>query len=285
MKKHTWIKLIKYIGISSGLALIFLLFYFFILLEPSNNRNWESGTEKLPSIRIKSNLITILDVRDFHFQSGKITLTNYISRTVDINNLEKVWFIVEPFSKFSGVAHTYFVFDFKEEEPIAVSVEARREKGEDYSALAGIFNQYELIYIWGTESDETIRRVIYEKNKLYMYPLKISPEGARNLFLQLAEQTQSLELNPRFYNTLFSNCTNELAKSANRIKPNAVPLNIALFLPGYSVKELYKLGYLPKKFSVDQLQQKYFISDYVQENYQLADFSDKLRDYLNSIDE
>lgn len=32
---------------------------------------------------------------------------------------------------------------------------------------------YELIYVWGTESDETIRRVVFEDNKLYMCAINL----------------------------------------------------------------------------------------------------------------
>lgn len=257
------------------------LIYIFIILKPSNNRNWEFGQERLASIKIDNNLVTIQGIRDFHFQPKKITSTDYINRTVDINDLEKVWFVMEPFGKIKAVAHTYFIFDFKNQEPLAVSVEARREKGEKYNAILGDFNQYELIYIWGTESDETIRRVLFEENKIYMYPLNISSSGAKELFLQMAQKTHELETQPRFYNTLISNCTNELAKSANKVKPNAIPFNLALFLPGYSVNELYKLGYLPTNVPVDQLPIKYYISNFVKENYNEPDFSNKLRSYLN----
>lgn len=283
-KKVTYFpKYLKYFLTCVLLILTSWFIYTFVILKPSNNRDWEFGQEKLPLIQISNNIVSVQSIRDFHFKPKEIVSTNYINRTVDINNIAKVWFLVEPFGKFKAVAHTYFVFDFKNQEPLAVSVEARREKGEKYNAFIGAFNKYELIYVWGTESDETIRRVIFEENKLYMYPLKITPDGAKQLFLQLAEQTHNLETQPRFYNTLTSNCTNELAKSANRVKSNAIPFNLALFMPGYSVNELYKLGYLPNNISLEKLPEKYYISDFVKKNYVQADFSNKLRNYLSSI--
>ena len=47
------------------------------------------------------------------------------------------------------MAHTYFVFDFEDQPPVAISVEARRERGESYDVVRGMFNEFELIYIWG----------------------------------------------------------------------------------------------------------------------------------------
>lgn len=266
----------------TGLIILVILIYIFFITKPSNNRHWEQGFDKMAAINITNNVVSVNNVRDFHFVPKKIISFGYIDRNVDITKIAKVWFVIEPFtiqpfSFFKGVAHTYFVFDFIDQSPLVISVEARRKVGEKYNAWLGAFNQYELIYIWGTEEDETIRRVILEDNKLYMYPLNISQKGAQRLFLELAQTSQDLEKNPRFYNTLFSNCTNELAKLANKVKKDAVPFNKALFLPGYSTELLYKLGYIPNNAPIEEIKLKYYISDKVREIYDQDDFSRLLR--------
>lgn len=259
------------------------LIYFFFILKPSNQRNWVEGMDVLAQVNINNNQVTIKNIKDYRFARGQIPSPNYQDRIVNVKDIERVWFvfepfIVKPFTNFKGVAHTYFVFDFKNAEPIAVSVEARREKGEKYDAFKGLLNQFELIYIWGTEGDLTVRRVVMENNPLYMFPLKISQNGVEKLFLQLAETTHQLESQPRFYNTITSNCTNELAKAANSIKKDAIPrFNRALVFTGYSVEELYKLGFLPTDTSLEELKQKYYISDIVKEIYMEPDFSSQLR--------
>lgn len=121
-------------------------------------------------------------------------------------------------------------------------MEARREKGEDFSAFWGLFNKFELMYIWGDDEDLTGRRLFVEKNKVYKYPLKLTKEQSKNLILQLANDTKDLETTPKFYNTLTDNCTNVLAKAANKAYPNSIPLDISWFLPGFSDKLLLKLG-------------------------------------------
>jgi hypothetical protein len=260
------------------------LFYTYFLTNPSNEKDWIYGMETLPHIEMNGDKVSIKNVRNFHYTSkedNNLEL-NYLNREVNINDLEKAWLVVEPFyikpfTNFGGVAHTYFVFDFKNSEPIAVSVEARREKRETYDAWVGLLNRFELIYIWGTESDETVRRVISENNPLYMYPLTTSQETAKKLFLQLAQTTKELEKNPRFYNTFTSNCTNELAENVNKIKSGTIPTNRALFLPGYADEELYKLGFIPNNKPLEDIQKQYFISDHVQKYYLEKDFSQKLR--------
>jgi hypothetical protein len=159
--------------------------------------------ENPPHLTIQNNLITISNLRDFEYTTSNVT-PHFINRTFDATKITRVWFVVEPFTKFKQIAHTYFIFDFSDQPPLSISVEARREKNENFNIFLGSLNQYELIYIWGTETDQTIRRVVVENNQLFMYPLNITPNDAKSLLLQLAETTQSLETNPRFYNTFTS---------------------------------------------------------------------------------
>jgi hypothetical protein len=207
-----------------------------------------------------------------------------------VRRLERVWFVKEPFTMpllqgFAGVAHTYFVFDFQDQPPVAVSVETRRERGEGYDALRGLINEYELIYIWGTERDLTGRRAVVEKSQLYMYPLVGSMDSARRLFLNLAEVSRELETRPRFYNTFTSNCTNELAKAANQAQPGAIPPRLALIFPGYSDGLLNDLGFIPNDARLETVRQRYAVTKAVAALIDQPDFSQLLRLRLNVQEE
>lgn len=259
--------------------------YIFAFLKPQNNRNWEVGFEVLPHIEIHNDVVTITNVRDYRYKPDKFISAGFINRTVDISKLKQVWFVVEPFEgipliQFNGIAHTYFVFDFEDQKPIVISVEARREKEEQFGLLSGMLNQFELMYVWGTEEDLTQRRVLIENNTIYMYPLTISQESGKRLFLQLAKTTQELETKPRFYNSLFSNCTNELAKNANMSKPGTIPPDLAWIFPGYSDEMLYKLGLIPNTVPLEKIKNKYYVSELVTTHYNNPDFSKKIREEL-----
>jgi hypothetical protein len=263
------------------------LAYVFLLKRPSNERSWEYGMETLADITITGQSVHIQHVRDFEWGPDGPRSSEYVDRTFDVDRIARVWFVEEPFTigpltAFKGVAHTYFAFDFENQSPVAVSVEARRERGETFDGLRGLLNQFELIYIWGTERDLTGSRAVREKNQLYMFPLNIPLEAAKQLFRDLAEVTRQLGVKPRFYNTLMSNCTNELAKAANMVQPGAIPPNIGLVLPGYSDEVLYKRGFLPNNVPLEQLRQRVYISEFVKANYERADFSTRLRSYLNA---
>jgi hypothetical protein len=144
------------------------------------------------------------------------------------------------------------------------------------TSVHGLVNEYELIYIWGTEQDLTGRR-----NELYMYPLLGSMESARGLFWNLAEESRQLEQRPRFYNTFTSNCTNELAKAANQAQPGAIPWDAALLFPGYADRLLYDRGFIPNDAPLETVRQRYFVTDAVAALIDQPDFSRLLRLRLN----
>lgn len=243
---------------------IFIVYTYFIK-KPSNDRNWEVGFEILPKIEIDGSKVTVENVRDWRYKDKDITSKKYINETYDASRIKQTWFLVEPFAKWDGIAHTFFLFEFDDGKSVSVSVESRREKGEDFSAFMGLFNNFELIYLWGSEEDLIGRRLIVEQSKVYKYPLTIPKSWQSNLFVELAKETEELYDHPRFYNTLINNCTNILAKSANRIKKNVVPLHISWAFPGYSDDLLYKLKFIPTDKSLEELKKESLITE-VSEN-------------------
>ena len=270
----------------AALACLWLADRWFIL-QPTNQRDWEYGMATLPHITIAGDVVDVQHVRDFRWSADGPRSSDYVDRTFDVQRLARVWFVEEPFTiaplyGFEGVAHTYFVFDFQDQPPVAISVESRRERGQGYDPLLGLFNEYELMYIWGTEQDLTGRRAVLEKNQLYMYPLVGSLDTARRLFVDLAQVSHDLETQPRFYNTLTSNCTNELAKVANSAQPGAIPPNIALVFPGYAAKALYDLGFIANDAPFEQVRQRSAITATVAATIDSPDFSRLLRQRLQA---
>lgn len=284
-KRNNKSKIVLYFLIALLLFGVFFSIYIYGFLSPSNNREWDFGFQRLPQIHISKNTVSIKNIRDYRYDSGKLTSSKYINRTVNLNDLQKVWLVVEPFpakpfTMLPSSAHTYFVFDFKNQEPLVLSVEARREKGEDFNILSGFFNSFELIYIWGTEKDITGRRVLVERNKVYMYPLAIPKEASQKLFLELAKTSKDLEKNPRFYNTIMSNCTNELIKVANKVKEGSVPFNIMAIIPGLVPEQLYALGFIKNDKPFAEVEKTFFISNLVKKYYSSKHFSQDLRTSL-----
>jgi hypothetical protein len=137
------------------------------------------------------------------------------------------------------MAHTLLIFEFSNDRLLAITIEARLTKGERWTAFRGLWNQFELLYLWASARDVLTGRAVFLKHKVYVLPLLLTDEQLQNLFHNLLRTTAKLETHPRFYNTLFSNCTNELAKGAG------LGWHYSFWFTGRAPYQLFHLGVIP----------------------------------------
>jgi hypothetical protein len=102
-----------------------------------------------------------------------------------------------------------------------------------------MLNKYELAYMWNTAKEVLERRAVYLDKDIYIYPLTLSAEQRQSFLRGLLERSIDIQVHPRFYNTLASNCTNELAKAAK------LAWHHSWILTGYSPQRLYDLKMIP----------------------------------------
>lgn len=164
---------------------------------------------------------------------------SYTTASFAYEDLRQVWFMLEPQPGSQLAAHTLLLFEFEGDRLLGLTIEARREQDEDYSALRGIFNAYELSYVWASARDLLVRRAVMLDHDIFVYPVAISDAQERTLLQRVLQRTEELETRPRYYNTIFSNCTNELAKAAGF---NWAP---AFVLTGRSDEYLFRRGIIP----------------------------------------
>jgi hypothetical protein len=224
------------------ILILFIFFLFIFLKKPSLERNWTDDAKILPDITITDSNISVKNLRDWRYKRGEVISHEYYEETFDLNKIQKAYFLLNPFGKWEGVGHTFFLFEFSDGKTVAISVEARRPEGVPYKAVKGLFNNYEMWYTWGSAADLFSRRAIYHNEDLYMYPLLITPQTARGLFEDLSKITEDLETKAQFYNTVTSNCTNVLADSANRVNKGRT---FARIFTGYADNKLYELKLIP----------------------------------------
>jgi hypothetical protein len=210
-------------------------------------------------------------MRDWRYGYKEVRSRDYYDTTFDPQKVSRAYLLLNPFGKWEGVGHAFFVFEFEDGESVAVSIEARSEKGEKYSAVRGLFNEYELWYVFGSPADLLSRRAIYHNEDLYMYDLKISKEGARALFVDLATTAQRLETEPGFYNTVSSNCTNLLADSANRVKEGSIPFHYSRLFTGYADNQLYDLGFIRNDVPFEQVYEESRVDEQIREEFGARD--------------
>ena len=213
-------------------------------LRPSNARNWSPDQAILPRADIEGNQVKVHNIRNCSYHATDVYEVRHYDKTYDLDKLRSVDFIVVPFSGMPTLAHTFLSFGFEGDEYLAISVEIRKEQGEGYSALGGLLNEYEIMYVVGDERDLIGLRSNYRLDDVYIYRARASREQVRAVFLDMLERTNQLAEKPEYYHLLTNNCTTNVARHVNRISPDRVPLNYRVLLPGYSDRLAYDLGLL-----------------------------------------
>lgn len=261
------------------LALVCLLMLFFLFIEtsaPSNDLDWEVWHEVMPYGEIEGDTVRIYNIRNFSWKSAQEADVSYFNETFNLSSMDRVYFLVEHWTKWDAMAHTMFSFEYGEGKYIVVSVESRKEKGEKYSATLGFFNKYELIYVFGTETDMFPLRTYYYNDSLYMYPIMTTSENVQKLFVDVLTRANSLRENPEWYNTLTSSCTTNLVDHAEKTS-SRVRAGMSKYLPGLSDKVAYELGLIDTDLPFENIREEFDITRLSSKFRGQADFSDKIR--------
>lgn len=246
--------------IHGAVFLVVLLWWFNI--QPSNDRIWQVDAGKLAYASIESNLVTVHDIRNFSYHSEFDYSQDYYDKTFDLNKLEGV----DLFAVYwmgPAIAHIILSFDFGENNHLAVSIEARKEKGEGYSTIKGFFRQYELMYIVADERDVIGLRTNYRKDPpehVYRYRIKAPIEAIRHLFLKYVDRINELYEKPVFYNSLLHNCTTAIWLNSREVNPDHVPFSWKILVSGYLPEYLYESGRLDQKLSFTKLRDQAYVN-------------------------
>jgi hypothetical protein len=78
-------------------------------------------------------MVEVKNIRDFLYTSSTEYEMRYYDETFDLDSIESVYYIIEPFSSVDGPAHTMLSFGFENGRYVTVSSEIRKEKAESFS--------------------------------------------------------------------------------------------------------------------------------------------------------
>jgi hypothetical protein len=205
----------------------------FKTLKPSNNRAWSPELASLAQADFNGSKVTVHNIRNCKWRTLKDFTVSYYDKTLDLRKLRSVDFIVVPFNETPSLGHTMLSFGFEGDDYLAVSVEIRKELGEAYNPVAGFFQQYELIYVVADERDVIQRRVNCDLSDVYIYRSTATSEQARTLFADVMRRVNKLAKEPEFYDTVTNNCTTNIRNHVNHLKPDQVPYDYRVLLPGH----------------------------------------------------
>lgn len=248
------------------------------LRSPSADRAWVPEHLVAPHATREGTLLRVDSLRNFRYSGPGTFERAWDSRTYDLDRLTSVWFVLTPFSRqWRGPAHSFVTFGFADSQFVAVSVEARREEGERYGALTGLFRSFELIYVIGDERDLIGQRAAFGDYPVYLYPIRASRQRIREMFVAMLERANALRERPEFYNTLVNNCTSNVVRHVNMVAPATVPSGLKTILPGYTDEVAHRLGLLDTRLPIEAARQRFRINDAARKYLHEPDFSLRIR--------
>jgi hypothetical protein len=263
-------------------GLVFLLLFitvlvWWLLIPASNNRDWQPDVALLPSAVIDGNMITVRNIRNCDYRSETDYTVSYYDKTFDLSKLQGA----DLFICFWGsplIAHTIMSFCFEPDQYLCISIETRKEVGEEYSAIKGFFRQYELIYIVGDERDLIRLRTNFRKETVYLYRLTAKPALVCKVLLDYLKRINQLNRQPEWYNALTENCT-------TAIRGHTAPytrgkMSWKLLLNGYLDTLLYENKAIDTSMPFEKLKSLSQINDKALKADNITDFSITIREGL-----
>jgi hypothetical protein len=259
-------------------ALFALLLVCWFNIEPSNNRNWQTDNAVLPYATFEGDRVTLHNIRNFDYRSETDYTPAYYDRTFDLSQLESAD-LAAVYWMGPAIAHVFVSFGFADGHHVAVSIEARKEKGEGYSTVQGFFRQYELYYVLADERDVIRLRTNYRHDppeEVYLFRPKSDAEGRRRFFLDYLRKINALKAQAEWYNSLTTNCTSNIWLHS-RVNPGHLPYSWKILASGHVPEYLYENGRLDSSVPFAELQRRGHVNERAHAADQAEDFSQRIR--------
>ena len=253
-------------------------------LQPSNNRDWIAELHTPALAEVDGDQITLKNIRSNRYLTNDDYVVNHYDRTININQIQSVDYVVVPFNNTPQIAHTLLSFGLDNGTYLGVSVEVRREKGEGYSAWRGLTRQLELMYVLADERDLIGVRTSHRDSDVYIYPTVATPKQAQALFQSVVTRMNKLAADPEFYHTITNNCTTNLKLHVNELSPNRVPYDWKILLPGHSAEYAYELGLLDRRIPFEDLQALALVQEEANESLDSPRFSQLIRTRRDALE-
>jgi hypothetical protein len=250
-------------------------------LKPSNFRDWTPDQAVLSTAEVDGNQVTIKNIRNCQYFAADTYLVNYYDKKFSLADVRGVDFIMVPFESMPAVAHTMLSFEIApwghRPEHLAVSVEVRKEKHETYNPVLGSARQYELMYVVADERDVIRQRTNYRHENVYLYRSTATPEIAQLLLADVLTRVNQLAKKPEFYDTLTNNCTTNIVRHIERVRPNRIQYDVRMLLPGYSDEIAYNQGLIIPNGTFAQTRQRAYINPIAERFADNENFSELIR--------
>ena len=251
-----------------------LVMTWWLTLQPRQYRDWKPEVALLPHAEVEGDLVTIHNIRNFDYRTESDFTPRYEMRRYHLSNLRGVDIFINYWGS-PYMAHPIVSFDFGPDGRVCFSIETRPEKGESYSAIGGLYRQFELIYIAADERDVIRLRTNYRKGEdSYVY--RLHAPRARQSFMEYVNTINELRQTPRWYNAISNNCTTAIRQQ--RTSSERAPWDYRMLVNGFGDRMIYERGGFDTSLPFEELRQKAHINGRAKEADQDPLFSEKIRE-------
>jgi hypothetical protein len=247
-------------------------------LAPSAQKEWAPEVARMPRADVDGDRLVIRNLRNFDYRSETDFDVRYEDRTYDLSKLRGLDLFMSYWSG-PSIAHTIMSWEFEDAPPIAISIETRKDKTQQYSAVEGFFKQYELIYVVADERDLVRLRTNFRGEQVYLYRLRAPVENARALLLDYVRRFDRLADHPAFYDALTQNCTTTIRDHVKHIDPG-FRFDWRLLVNGHLDEMLWEKGSVNNTIPFPELRARSRINERALAAGSSPDFSRLIREGL-----
>jgi len=265
-----------------GVAMaIILVAGWWLTLKPRQDRDWKPEVAVLSHATIDGDRVTIQNVRNFDYRTETDFIPLYETRGYHLQKLRGIDLFVTYWGS-PSIAHPILSFDFGEDGRVCFSIETRSRRGQSYSAIGGLYRQFEQIYIAADERDVIRLRSNYRQGEdVYLYRFVAPPQAARSAFLEYIRTLNELHEQPRWYNAIDNNCTTAIRHQ--RTAAERAPWDWRMLANGYADQMLYERGTIERfGLAFDELKRRAHINARAHGAIDATDFSERVRTHFAS---
>jgi hypothetical protein len=268
-------------GSLSCLVVFAALLIWWQTLTPTHYKNWALDVEQISHGEIQGDKLVMYNVRNFDYRTVNDFDQIWETREYNLNNLRGLDLFLSYWAS-DNIAHAILSWDFGDDGHLAISIETRKDRTQQYSSIRGFFKQYEIAYVAADERDIIMLRTNYRKERVYLYHLEVPKRKVRALLNDYLLTMNNLVETPEFYDALANNCTTAIKIHVDAIRlDEPPPFDWRIIASGHVDGLLYDRGKLITTMPFKELRRISRVDLRMQKEGR-EDFSKKVREHLRS---